>query len=47
MKRCDGVRNVADIVADLETNFKASGLRPEVDAFLDIAYTKGWLVKAN
>jgi pyrroloquinoline quinone biosynthesis protein D len=46
MKRCDGVRSVAEIVADLETSFNASGLRPEVDAFLDIAYAKGWLVKS-
>ena len=46
MKRCDGVRSVDDIVADLETSFNANGLHPEVDAFLDIAYAKGWLVKA-
>jgi pyrroloquinoline quinone biosynthesis protein D len=47
MKRCDGLRSVAEIVADLETSFNAKGLRPEVDAFLDIAYSKGWLVKTE
>ena len=47
MKRCDGVRSVAEIVADLEASFNANGLRPEVDSFLEIAYTKGWLVKAS
>jgi pyrroloquinoline quinone biosynthesis protein D len=47
MKRCDGVRSVAEIVADLEATFNANGLRPEVDAFLDIAYSKGWLVKGG
>jgi pyrroloquinoline quinone biosynthesis protein D len=47
IKRCDGARSVAEIVADLEASFNAGGLGAEVDAFLDIAYGKGWLVKAN
>jgi pyrroloquinoline quinone biosynthesis protein D len=44
MKRCDGVRTVDEITADLERSFSATGLRKDVDAFIDMALTKGWLI---
>ena len=43
LKRCDGVRSAAQIVADLEGAFAATGLEPEVLAFLDIAAQQRWL----
>ena len=43
LKRCDGVRDVAAIVDDLEAAFGAQGLRPEVDAFLKIATEQRWV----
>ena len=43
MKRCDGRRDVAAIVADLEAAFSATGLEPDVLAFLDLAHRQRWL----
>lgn len=43
LKRCDGQRTVADIVADLESTFNASGLLPDVEDFLRHAQEKGWI----
>jgi pyrroloquinoline quinone biosynthesis protein D len=43
MKRCDGQRNVAAIAAELEEAFSASGLQPEVIAFVDMAAKQNWL----
>ena len=43
LKRCDGVRDVPAIVADLEAAFNAQGLRPDVDAFLKIATEQRWV----
>jgi pyrroloquinoline quinone biosynthesis protein D len=43
MKRCDGVRSVGQIVADLETSFGTQGLQADVLAFLDIARGKHWI----
>jgi pyrroloquinoline quinone biosynthesis protein D len=43
MKRCDGQQDVAAIVADLETAFSATGLEPDVLAFLDMARRQRWL----
>ncbi len=39
LKRCDGERDVAAIVSDLESAFGAQGLRSDVDAFFEIALT--------
>ena len=44
LKRCDGVRDVAAIVADLESAFAASGLEREVPAFVEIAAQQRWLI---
>ena len=44
LKRCDGERDVDAIVADLESAFNATGLRGDVDAFIEIAVKQRWLV---
>ena len=44
MKRCDGQRNVGDIVAELEQAFGAQGLDADVRAFVDIAAQQRWLL---
>jgi pyrroloquinoline quinone biosynthesis protein D len=43
MKRCDGVRSVAAIVADLEAAFAAQGLQDDVLAFVKMAAQQRWL----
>ena len=43
LARCDGSRDIAAIVADLEQAFARPGLRPEVEAFLTMAIGKRWL----
>ncbi|RRH89692.1 pyrroloquinoline quinone biosynthesis peptide chaperone PqqD [Variovorax beijingensis] len=43
MKRCDGERSVAAIVADLEQAFDTTGLEPEVRGFVEMAAQQNWL----
>lgn len=43
MKRCDGQRSVAAIVADLEAAFQAQGLQRDVVSFVELAADKRWL----
>ena len=43
MKRCDGQRSLADIVADLEQAFATTGLAPEVRGFVEMAAQQNWL----
>jgi pyrroloquinoline quinone biosynthesis protein D len=43
MSRCDGVRSVAQIIADLERSYDLSGLGPDVLAFIELALDKHWL----
>ena len=43
MTRCDGVRTVAEIVADIEQSFGATGLAADVAAFVAMAREKSWL----
>ena len=43
LKRCDGERNVAAIVADLEAAFQASDLFADVAAFLAMARQQRWV----
>ena len=43
MKRCDGQRSVAAIVADLEQAFAAQGLEGDVLAFVEMAGKQRWL----
>ncbi len=41
LKLCDGVRSLAAIVGTLERRFGATGLEPDVSAFLDGLAAKG------
>ena len=43
MKRCDGQRDVAALVADLEAAFSTTGLEADVLAFLELARRQRWL----
>jgi pyrroloquinoline quinone biosynthesis protein D len=43
MSRCDGVRTLADIVADLERAYGTTGLAADVTAFVVLALEKRWL----
>ena len=43
MSRCDGVRTVADIVADLERTYSMSDLSADVSAFVELAVERRWL----
>jgi pyrroloquinoline quinone biosynthesis protein D len=43
MKRCDGQRDVAAVIDDLETAFSTTGLESDVLAFLDLAHRQRWL----
>jgi pyrroloquinoline quinone biosynthesis protein D len=43
LSRCDGVRTVADIVADLERTYGLTGLADDVSAFVTLALEKRWL----
>jgi len=43
MSRCDGVRTVADIVADLERTYALTGLAGDVAAFVALAVEKRWV----
>jgi pyrroloquinoline quinone biosynthesis protein D len=44
LKRCDGQRDLAAIVADLEQAFCTTGLENDVRAFVEIAAQQRWLV---
>ena len=43
MKRCDGVRSVAAIVADIEQTHALQGLEADVLAFVELAGRQRWL----
>jgi pyrroloquinoline quinone biosynthesis protein D len=43
MTRCDGVRTVADIVADIERTYAVTGLAGDVGAFVAMARDNRWL----
>ena len=43
LERCDGVRTVEEIVADLERAFGATDLSGDVSAFVELALERGWL----
>jgi pyrroloquinoline quinone biosynthesis protein D len=43
LSRCDGVRTLAEIVADLERAYDARGLAEDVRAFIRMALEKRWL----
>ena len=43
LRRCDGVRSIDEIVADLEATFQRSGLQDDVMHFLELATAQGWI----
>ena len=43
LRRCDGVRSVAEVVADLEQAFATTGLEADVIAFLELARKQQWV----
>lgn len=43
LKRCNGQATVAEITADLERAFQATGLSSDVVAFLTMAVDKKWV----
>ncbi len=43
LTRCDGVRTVTDIVADIERTYGVAGLSAEVAAFVALAIERSWL----
>ena len=43
LTRCDGVRSVTEIVADLERTYGIAGLTPDVCAFIALAMERTWL----
>ena len=43
LRRCDGARSVAEVVADLEQAFATSGLEADVLAFLELARKQQWV----
>jgi len=43
LRRCDGVRTLDEIIADLERTFGRTGLASDVNAFMTMALGKGWL----
>jgi pyrroloquinoline quinone biosynthesis protein D len=43
LKRCDGVRSIGDLVADLERQFPGADLTSDVLEFLGDAHDKGWI----
>ena len=47
LRRCDGVRTLGEIVADLEATFNQKGLAPDVQDFVAYAREQGWLEIAS
>ncbi len=43
LKMCDGTRNLAQIVADLEQKFATTCLINDITAFLEVALKNGWI----
>jgi pyrroloquinoline quinone biosynthesis protein D len=43
LKLCDGTRNLAQMISDLEQKFSTSGLTNDITAFLEVALQNGWI----
>jgi pyrroloquinoline quinone biosynthesis protein D len=43
LKCCDGSRNLAQIVSELEQKFATTGLTNDISAFLEVALQNGWI----
>ncbi|HWK51703.1 MAG TPA: pyrroloquinoline quinone biosynthesis peptide chaperone PqqD [Steroidobacter sp.] len=47
LRRCDGLRSVDEIVAELESTFNRNGLQDEILNFLQLARAQGWISAAE
>ncbi|PZP64756.1 MAG: pyrroloquinoline quinone biosynthesis peptide chaperone PqqD [Azospira oryzae] len=45
MRRVNGATSVGGIMEELERAFPGADLRPDVMAFLEVAYERGWIRK--
>ncbi len=43
LKLCDGTRKQEQIVTDLEQKFATTGLKNDIDDFLQVALQNGWI----
>lgn len=43
LKLCDGKRNLEQIVTNLEQKFSTTGLKDDINNFLEIALQNGWI----
>jgi pyrroloquinoline quinone biosynthesis protein D len=43
LKLCDGTRNLAQIVTELEAKFETAGLHDDIAGFLEVAIKNGWI----
>lgn len=43
LRRCDGTRSAAEIIADLEQAFQSDAIAADIEAFLQAATKDGWL----
>ena len=43
LKLCDGNRKLEQIVSDLEQKFSTTGLKNDINNFLEIALENGWI----
>jgi pyrroloquinoline quinone biosynthesis protein D len=47
MQRCDGKKNINDIVSELETTFETEVSVNDVTGFVDVALQQNWLTLAS
>lgn len=47
LKRCDGDRDINQIVTLLETDFEETGLQKDVTAFIEMALENKWISLDN
>jgi pyrroloquinoline quinone biosynthesis protein D len=43
LRRCDGQRQLGDIVGELQALFGVDGIRPQVEALLQEGQSRGWI----
>lgn len=47
LQRCDGVRNLKEVIAQLESDFAQEGLGDDVMGFMTVAREQKWVVLNN
>jgi pyrroloquinoline quinone biosynthesis protein D len=43
LKLCDGTRQLAQLVQELEAKFETTDLKDDITAFLEVALNNGWI----